>query len=251
MNKINLDLIKVDNLTQQQVIDEIKSKLLKSTSPNILLTPNAGHLKEIQNNQNLRNIYQEAQICLADGWPIALAASIAGKAKIERVTGSDLVPLILSELPKEIRVGIIGGNDQTKIRSRLESKYPNLNLQIIDVSQWSDSIYDIRRLRELVQYNALSIVFLCLGHPKQEILAYELKKYDWVGSRPDWVLCVGASIDFLTGEQRRAPKIFTRLGLEWFYRLISNPKKFFLRYLNATWPSLKLIFNSFRMRKFN
>ena len=78
-----------------------------------------------------------------------------------------------------------------------------------------------------------------------------LKNYDWVGSRPDWVLCIGASIDFLIGDQKRAPKIFTNLGLEWFYRLISNPKKFFLRYLNAIWPSLKLIFKSFRMRKFN
>jgi len=251
MNNINLGLIKVDNLNQEQVIEEIKGKLLKSTSPNILVTPNAGHLKQIENNQDLSTIYQEAQICLADGWPIALAASIAGKTKISRVTGSDLVPLILKELTNDIRVGIIGGNNQTKIRSVLESKYPNLNLQVVDVSQWSDSIYDIRRLRELVQYNALSIVFLCLGHPKQEILAQELKNYDWVGSRPDWVLCIGASIDFLIGDQKRAPKMFTHLGLEWFYRLISNPKKFFLRYINAIWPSLKLIFKSFRMRKFN
>ena len=251
MNKINLGLIRVDNLNQEQVNEEIKAKLLKSTSPNILVTPNAGHLKQIHVNKNLQNIYQEAEICLADGWPIAVAASIAGKTKISRITGSDLVPLLLKELTKEIRVGIIGGNDQSKIRTMLESKYPNLNLQVVDVSQWSDSIYDIKRLRELVQYNALSIVFLCLGHPKQEILAQELKNYDWVGSRPDWVLCIGASIDFIIGDQKRAPKMFTNLGLEWFYRLISNPKKFFLRYLNAIWPSMKLIFKSFKMRKFD
>ena len=251
MNKINLGLIKVDNLNQEQVIEEIKNKLLKSTSPNILVTPNAGHLKQLENNQDLSTIYQEAQICLADGWPIALAASIAGKIKISRVTGSDLVPLILKELTKDIRVGIIGGNNQTKIRSVLESKYPNLNLQVVDVSQWSDSIYDIRRLRELVQYNALSIVFLCLGHPKQEILAQELRNYDWVGSRPDWIMCLGASIDFLIGEQKRAPKLLTKLGLEWLHRLTRDPSKFFFRYLEAIWPSIFLILNSIRMRKFN
>jgi exopolysaccharide biosynthesis WecB/TagA/CpsF family protein len=82
-------------------------------------------------------------------------------------------------------------------------------------------------------------------------LANELKTYDWVGSRPDWILCVGASIDFIVGEQKRAPKIFTRLGLEWFYRLVKNPKKFFLRYLTAVWPSLKLVIRSFSMRRFN
>ena len=251
MNKIKLDLFQVDNLNYQQIIEEIKSKLLKSISPNILVTPNAGHLNNIEKNQHLRNIYQEAELCLIDGWPIAVAASIAGKTKVSRVTGSDLLPKLLGELTKEIRVGVIGGNDPNKIRQNLEKNFPNLNLQVIDVSEWSDSVYDIRRLRELVQYNALSVVLLCLGHPKQEFLANGLKPYDWVGSRPDWILCVGASVDFLIGEQKRAPKIFTRLGLEWFYRLFKNPKKFFLRYLKAVWPSIKLILRSFRMRNFN
>jgi exopolysaccharide biosynthesis WecB/TagA/CpsF family protein len=94
-------------------------------------------------------------------------------------------------------------------------------------------------------------VLLCLGHSKQELLAKELKNYDWAGSRPDWIMCVGATIDFLTGEQKRAPKAFQKIGLEWFYRLVTNPKKFTQRYLNAVIPSLKLIFKSFRIRKFN
>ena len=126
-----------------------------------------------------------------------------------------------------------------------------MNIQIIDTSQWSNSVYDVRRLRELVQYNALSIVLLCLGHPKQELLANELRNYDWAGSRPDWIMCVGATIDFLTGQQNRAPKIFQKVGLEWFYRLVTNPSKFSERYLKAIIPSIKLIANSFRMRKLN
>ena len=133
----------------------------------------------------------------------------------------------------------------------MESRFPKLNIQIIDTSQWTNSVYDIRRLRELVQYNALSIVLLCLGHPKQELLAKELKNYDWAGSRPDWIMCVGATIDFLTGEQKRAPRFFQKIGLEWLFRLITNPNKFMQRYLNAVIPSLKLIIKSFRMRKLN
>jgi N-acetylglucosaminyldiphosphoundecaprenol N-acetyl-beta-D-mannosaminyltransferase len=251
MTKINLGAFKVDAITQEEAITLIKNQLLKSSKPNILVTPNAGHLVNISENTELSNIYSTANLSLIDGWPIAIAAGKASKTKVNRVTGSDLLPELFTQLKKEIRIGIIGGNDETLIRQTLESKFPNLNIQIIDTSQWSNSVYDVRRLRELVQYNALSIVLLCLGHPKQELLANELRNYDWAGSRPDWIMCVGATIDFLTGQQNRAPKLFQKVGLEWFYRLITYPGKFSERYLKAIIPSIKLITNSFRMRKFN
>jgi exopolysaccharide biosynthesis WecB/TagA/CpsF family protein len=251
MTKVNLGSLKVDALSQEEVITQIKSKLLRSAEPNILVTPNAGHLTNIFDNPDLSEIYSTAELSLIDGWPIALAAKNASKLKITRVTGSDLLPELFSQLTKDVRVGIVGGNDESLIRQSLETRFPNLNIQIIDTSQWTNSVYDIRRLRELVQYNALSIVLLCLGHPKQELLAKELKNYDWAGSRPDWIMCVGATIDFLTGEQKRAPRFIQKFGLEWFFRLVTNPKKFTHRYLNAVIPSLKLIFKSFGMRKFN
>jgi N-acetylglucosaminyldiphosphoundecaprenol N-acetyl-beta-D-mannosaminyltransferase len=251
MTKINLGNFKVDALSQKEVMTKINVKLLKSVKPSILVTPNAGHLTNIFNNSELSEIYSTAELSLIDGWPIAVAAKNASKLKITRVTGSDLLPELFTHLTKDIRVGIIGGNNESLIRQSLESRFPKLNIQIIDTSQWTNSVYDIRRLRELVQYNALSIVLLCLGHPKQELLAKELKNYDWAGSRPDWIMCVGATIDFLTGEQKRAPRFFQKIGLEWFFRLITNPKKFIQRYLNAVIPSLKLIMKSFGMRKFN
>jgi N-acetylglucosaminyldiphosphoundecaprenol N-acetyl-beta-D-mannosaminyltransferase len=251
MTKINLGSFKVDALSKEEVITQINVKLLKSVKPSILVTPNAGHLTNIFDNPELSEIYSTAELSLIDGWPIAVAAKNASKLKITRVTGSDLLPELFTQLTKDIRVGIIGGNNESLIRQSLESRFPELNIQVIDTSQWTNSVYDIRRLRELVQYNALSIVLLCLGHPKQELLAKELKNYDWAGSRPDWIMCVGATIDFLTGQQKRAPRFFQKIGLEWFFRLITNPKKFTQRYLNAVIPSLKLIVKSFGMRKFN
>ena len=251
MTKVNLGSLKVDALSQEEVISQIKSKILKSVEPNIMVTPNAGHLTNIFANPELSEIYSTAELSLIDGWPIAVAAKNASKLKITRVTGSDLLPELFTQLTKDIRIGLFGGNNESLIRQSIEFRFPGLNIQIIDTSQWTNSVYDIRRLRELVQYNALSIVLLCLGHPKQELLAKELKNYDWAGSRPDWIMCVGATIDFLTGEQKRAPKAFQKIGLEWFFRLIINPKKFIQRYLNAVFPSLKLIFKSFGMRKFN
>ena len=184
MKKINLGAFKVDAITQEEAITLIKNQLLKSSKPNILVTPNAGHLVNISANTELSKIYSTADLSLIDGWPIAIAAGKASRTKVNRVTGSDLLPELFTQLNKDVRIGIIGGNNETLIRQTLESKFPNLNIQIIDTSQWSNSVYDVRRLRELVQYNALSIVLLCLGHPKQELLANELKNYDCAGSRP-------------------------------------------------------------------
>ena len=251
MTRLNLGNFKVDVLSQDETITEIKKELLKSSTPHILVTPNASHLKSIANNKEIAEIYSNADLSLIDGWPIAVTARNASGIKAQRVTGSDLLPRLFSELTKDIRIGIIGGNNEFEIRRVLESKFPNINIQIIDTSQWSTSVYDIRRLRELVQHNALSIVLLCLGHPKQELLAKELKNYDWAGARPDWIMCVGATIDFLTGEQKRAPKAFQVIGLEWIFRLLTNPRKFLSRYSSAVIPAVKLIIKSFGMRKFN
>jgi N-acetylglucosaminyldiphosphoundecaprenol N-acetyl-beta-D-mannosaminyltransferase len=251
MTKVNLGEFKVDVLSQDETIVELKKELLRSSTPHILVTPNAGHLKSIATSKEIAEIYLNADLSLIDGWPIAVAAKNASGINAQRVTGSDLLPRLFTELTKDIRIGIIGGNNEFEIRQVLESKFPNINIQIIDTSQWSTSVYDIRRLRELVQHNALSIVLLCLGHPKQELLAKELKNYDWAGARPDWIMCVGATIDFLTGEQKRAPRAFQVIGLEWIFRLSTNPRKFFSRYFSAVIPAVKLIIKSFGMRKFN
>ena len=242
--KIQLKYLTVDDID----FNEILELILKSTlnkDPKIVFTPNAGHLTQLIKSKEIKEIYDSADFNLIDGWPIALAAKIKSKKQISRVTGSDLIPQLLTKLDSKTRVGIIGGQNESELRKRIENIFPQLNLQLVNCDTWSDSTYDLRRLRELIQYNALSIVILALGHPKQEKIAYELKKFDWVGSKPDWILCVGASIDFITGTQKRAPKIFQKVGLEWFYRLITNPKKFFLRYLNAVVPSIKLIIGSF------
>ena len=242
-SKVQLKYLTVDVFELNDFLDLI----LKSTfnkEPKIVFTPNAGHLSQLINSKEIKKIYDAADFNLIDGWPIALAVKIKSKRQIRRVTGSDLIPQLLSKLDSKIRVGIIGGDNEPELRKTIENLFPQLNLQLVNCDTWSDSTYDLRRLRELIQYNALSIVILALGHPKQEKIAYELKKFDWVGAKPDWILCVGASIDFITGAQKRAPKIFQKIGLEWFYRLLTNPKKFFSRYLKAVVPSLKLIISS-------
>jgi N-acetylglucosaminyldiphosphoundecaprenol N-acetyl-beta-D-mannosaminyltransferase len=72
------------------------------------------------------------------------------------------------------------------------------------------------------------VLLTCVSFPKQERFAHALR----AAGRPCGVaLCVGASIDFLTGRQHRAPKVFQQLSLEWLHRLLSQPKRMFRRYV--------------------
>ena len=246
--RINLEYLTVDDIDFNEIKAEIIKNEVLNNIPKVVMTPNAGHLKEIMSKKDIEDIYLNADYNLIDGWPIALAASIRSRKKVKKVTGSDLTPAIFSEISAAQRVGIFGGKNEVKIREVLQAKYPNLNLQLINCDNWSDSVYDVRKIRELIQFNALSIVILSLGHPKQEKIAIELKNFDWVGSRPNWILCFGASVDFLVGDQKRAPRYFQKLGLEWLFRLINDPKKFSNRYVSAIFPSIKLILKSIILR---
>jgi len=249
--KIKLRNLNIDIVTYSEITKKIISSHLHNQKPKLVFTPNAGHLSELFNSNKIAELYRNSDFNLIDGWPIALAASIVCGKKINRIKGSDLVPLIFQNTNKQIRIGIIGGENELVIRSILEKRFPNLNLQLVNCDRWDTSDNSVSRIRKLIQYNALSIVIFALGHPKQEILAFKLKEYDWLGSKPDWILCVGASIDFIIGKQKRAPIILQKIGMEWLFRLLINPKRMFFRYLFSLIPSLKLILFSLVQKVLN
>ena len=110
-------------------------------------------------------------------------------------------------------------NIQKNLKTLLEQKYPGVSVQVIFVwDMKSDGI------AHLIELQKISYVFSCLGMKKQESALIDIWSYlpatqEVVG------LGVGASIDFLLGLQKRAPIIFQKLGLEWLYRLILEPRK--------------------------
>ena len=72
------------------------------------------------------------------------------------------------------------------------------------------------------------VLLTCVSFPKQELFAHALRA---AGRRTGVALCVGASVDFLTGRQQRAPRLYQALSLEWLHRLMTQPKRMFRRYV--------------------
>jgi len=209
----------------------------------IIVTPNIGHLHFLRKNADYLKAMQNAFISLPDGWPIALLATLVSKAIVRRITGSDLI-LPICKLASEngMTVAFIGGADGSaeKLKTHFKNILPDLEIVICEeFPQLEFEIEDNKRkLVKRIENIEPHFIFLGLGCPKQEIFASK----HLTNSKFGIALCIGAGLDFLTGDQNRAPRIWQVLGLEWLFRLLSNPVRLFARYINGFYEYFRLIF---------
>ncbi len=201
------------------------------TSPaRVVVTPNLDHAVMLRSNVGLRDAYARADLVVADGMPFIWSSRLKGTPLPERVAGSDLVPALLSSLPKGTRVFLLGATEESskKCALHIEQTYPGVSVcgrlsppfGFEHSEEWSNVIVD-----ELTKTQA-QVVIVGFGAPKQEL---------WVNRHRDLLpgmtfLCAGATIDFLAGSVNRAPQWTHRLGLEWLYRLMKDPRRLATRY---------------------
>jgi exopolysaccharide biosynthesis WecB/TagA/CpsF family protein len=196
-----------------------------------LVTPNVDHMVRLHDAQTERHddiwrAYEEAAWRSCDSRVLSRLAKWRDLI-LPVVTGSDLTRSLLEALEPHTTVAVIGG--PADLPARLRACFPNLVV-------WQHRapmglLSNIAALGEAVDFatgvNA-RFTLIAVGSPQQELLAHAIQ------SRPGATgigLCIGASLDFLIGEQVRAPLMFQRAGLEWLFRLASDPRRFWRRYL--------------------
>lgn len=193
-----------------------------------VVTPNADHLVRLARQPALLPLYHNAALCLMDSRVVARAAGAIGLAVPRVTTGSDLTERLLCGhvVPGE-RVTIIG------LRA---AHVPSLIARcgIAPPAHYDPPIgFDrdpaqLRRAVDFVLDHPARLVFLAVGSPRQERLAAAIAA---TGKAVGTGLCIGASLDFLAGAERRAPQWTQRAGLEWLHRLAADPKRLARRYL--------------------
>lgn len=220
-----------DAVTFNEALDII-GEFTKATRPSLVLTPNMAHVLQASRFADLADAYRMADLATPDGWPLVLACRILRrKERVERVTGSDLLPALCS---RPYSVVLIGGRGDSAERAskRLRARNPRLivagtELAPPHVLKNEGTRRDL--LSRIGEYKA-DLIFVGLGVPKQERLALELLEHLPRGV----VICVGASVEFEAGTARRSPPYLQRAGLEWLHRLTHDPRKLFVRYFLAT-----------------
>lgn len=197
----------------------------------LLFTLNLDHLVKLD-EPAFRAAYARAELVSADGFPIVWLARRQG-AVLDRVCGSDMVgPLMARAARDGLPVYVVGPGPDAQARAleRLRADHPGLRIvgaetPMVPAAPQDDPAF-VQAMAERISASGARLVLLCLGAPKQELLAAALADR----APQAGFLCVGAALDFIAGEVSRAPALVQRLNGEWLWRLAGDPKRLGLRY---------------------
>lgn len=220
----------INNVTMNESIEYIE-KFIQSKKKSYVVPINVDIIVKMESDKYLKKIIDEANLSVVDGTPLMWISKIFKKPFKEKISGSDLVPLLCKvSSEKGYKIFIIGGKDgiAEKAKSNLELQYEGIKV----VGTYSPPFGFEKNDSELLKINNIiseakpDILITCFGCPKQEKFIYEnINKYDAIVS-----ICAGATVDFLAGNVKRAPKWISNIGMEWFYRFTKEPKRLFKRY---------------------
>jgi exopolysaccharide biosynthesis WecB/TagA/CpsF family protein len=192
-----------------------------------VVTPNVDHLVRLQTESVLAHLYAQAWLTVCDSRVLELIADLSGEA-LDVTTGADLTAALFEGVIKPDEPIVVIGGDESVIHG-LKARYGLSDIR------WHQPPMHLRHKPDaiaecaaFVAENPARFTFLCVGSPQQELVAEAcLERGDCTGLG----LCVGASLDFLSGKTRRAPKWLQKLRLEWLFRLAEQPRRMWKRYL--------------------
>jgi N-acetylglucosaminyldiphosphoundecaprenol N-acetyl-beta-D-mannosaminyltransferase len=194
---------------------------------------------EAHDSPEYKAVLNSADLVVPDGMPLIWLLRRLGVGAQERVAGPDLTPRLCAAAARAgISVGVFGGRTDV-LRAAvgtLKGLAPQLNVAFTESPPFRplDPLED-SELVERINASGVSILFVALGCPKQERWMHEHR-----GRVNTVMIGIGAALDFLGGAVPRAPLWMQRWGLEWLFRLATEPKRLWRRYLNHNFRFLWL-----------
>jgi N-acetylglucosaminyldiphosphoundecaprenol N-acetyl-beta-D-mannosaminyltransferase len=201
--------------------EEITSSIMKDIEckkKSFIVAVNPEKLMKAKDDEELRILLNKADYQIPDGIGVILASKLKGGRIKERVTGIDLMLTLCKEAEKQGKSVFLFGAKPgiaDEAREELQKSYPSLRI----AGTLNGYEKDIRVIRDTINQANPDILFVALGSPAQE---------NWILSHmhelsPSIYQGVGGSFDVISGRINRAPVIFQKFGLEWFYRLMKEP----------------------------
>lgn len=231
MARMRLMNTEIDNLTMDETLDAIDS-LIKEDNCSYVVTPNVDHIVQLEKDEELKRVYENASLILTDGKPLIWISNWYKTSIKEKISGSDLFPRVCDLAAKKgYTMYLLGAAEGVadKAAKNLMNKYKGLNI----VGTYSPPFgfekdkLELKKIERQIQEVHPDILIVGLGCPKQEKYMYHhCKELDVPIS-----FGLGASIDFEAGNIKRAPRWMSEHGLEWLYRITQDPKRLAKRYL--------------------
>lgn len=226
-----------DEFGAAEALDEVIHRV---GNPNFfyVVTPNVDHVVGLNRSQDTTflNAFEHADMTLCDSRILSL---LAGKSalSLKAVPGSDLTRQLLATMGTVWRCAIIGGDDALYAhivrmfpQHHWTQHQPPMGVRRSDAAR--------SKIADFVEHADADIIFFAIGSPQSEICCYEIAQR---GRARGVALCIGASLEFITGVKKRAPLWIQRASLEWLHRLMSEPRRLGRRYL-VEGPNIFLIY---------
>ncbi len=183
-----------------------------------VVTINPEMIDYASKNNNFAQIVHQAELVIPDGIGVQLGLKLVG-SNVRRIAGIEFAKRMLEEM-KGKPVAFVGAKPHIieKAVTNLKNEIPELVIAYVQDGYFKD---DERVLNEVVEKQP-ELLLVALGSPKQEEFIYKLKS-----KLPNTIMIgVGGSFDVWSGEVERAPEIYQKMGLEWLYRTVKEPKRF-------------------------
>ena len=248
-NKKRLCHLMLNKISFNEIVEDINSGIV-SKEKRLIVPVNLDMMRMAYKNKEFNAVINESSLSVVDGKPLIWLSKIVRNGIKEKISGSDLIYPVLDLCNKNhYSIFIVGGiNDvPEKACAAIKEKYPNVVVKGYHspVFGFEKNADETQKVVECINQSKADIVLLCLSAPKQELF-FNKNKASLIDAT---YICAGATVDFLAGNVKRAPKWMSKVGLEWFYRLMKEPRRLFKRYWLDFWFLIKIFFIALFQKK--
>ncbi len=219
MMRIDVMGVGFDNVTMEEALQAAATEI-KLHRGAYCVTPNAEIVWETMQDESYRNLVNQAALVLPDGAGVVMGANILKRPLKSKVAGIDFADRLAGQLAKEGGSLYLLGSKPgiaEKAAENLQNKHPGLVIAGTADGYFKDETVIVEKIKKA----APDVLFVCLGAPKQEMFMAKYQDVLPVGLMAG----LGGSLDGFAGAVKRAPKWMINCKLEWFYRLLKDPKR--------------------------
>ncbi|HAT12532.1 MAG TPA: glycosyltransferase [Microcoleaceae bacterium UBA9251] len=238
MKVVNLLNVSIDNLSITELLERLDCE------GGLVFTPNVDHLIKLQYDREFYEAYKTSNYRVCDSQILIYASHFLGTPIKEKISGSDLFPAFYTyhKNNESIKIFLLGAavGVASKAKEQINQK---IGREIV-IQAYSPSFgfekneEECDKIVELINQSGATVLAIGVGSPKQEKW---LVKYRNKLTNIKILLGIGATIDFEAGCKARAPKWMSKVGIEWVYRLLREPRRLWKRYLIEGLPFFRLI----------
>lgn len=238
-NRISLLGARIDNFTMDETLLEINNAIGQKRQIHHA-DINAAKIVAIQTDKELQESINEADVISVDGQAVVWASHILNKPLKERVSGIDLFTNLIEQAnQKAYTIFLLGSKQEVveKVKDRISKEYSEKIVAGYANGYFKPS--DEKSIIDQIVAAKPNMLFVGMTTPYKEIFLY---KYKEALKDVNFIMGVGGSFDVYSGNLKRAPRWVQKIGMEWFFRLIQDPRRMWKRYLIGNFKFIVLVF---------